>query len=79
MYQPQSIQANEQLLTTLNGLTPIMYFHCSNKITSFYCFSFSFPVEMMVVKPTGEVLVHYNANELLKVAEQDHIFTGAFS
>lgn len=33
----------------------------------------------MVVKPTGEVLVHYNANELLKVAEEDHIFTGAFS
>ena len=41
--------------------------------------SFSFPVEMMVVKPTGEVLVHYNANELLKIAEQDNVFTGAFS
>ena len=34
---------------------------------------------MMVVKPTGEVLVHYNANELLKIAEQDNVFTGAFS
>ena len=26
---------------------------------------------MMVVKNTGEVLVHYNANQLLKVAEQN--------
>ena len=54
-------------------------FCLGTRLLVFIVVSFSFPVEMMVVKPTGEVLVHYNANELLKVAEEDHIFTGAFS
>ncbi len=34
---------------------------------------------MMVVKNTGEVLVHYNANQLLKVAEQSGNIGNAFS
>lgn len=40
---------------------------------------FSFPVEMMVVKNTGEVVVHYNANKLLKVAEESGQVQNPFS
>ena len=64
-----------------NNVFPLQYFSLlclGTRLQDFIVFSFNFPMEMMVVKPTGEVLVHYNANELLKIAEQDNVFT-AFS
>ena len=64
-----------------NNVFPLQYFSLlclGTRLLDFIVVSFNFPVEMMVVKPTGEVLVHYNANELLKIAEQDNVFT-AFS
>lgn len=36
---------------------------------------FSFPVEMMVVSPDGEVLIHSNANSLLNLSEEEATLT----
>lgn len=42
---------------------------------SFYLLYFSFPVEMMVVSPDGEVLIHSNANSLLNLSEEEATLT----